>query len=562
MTISSITSSECTLTIVSLVDDGTEVIAVHHTYKDQCVTANAHYRPALETRSSIKGKEKAKDDYQYNIPSQYQLPPLPALPRATKRATKTLSPPIDPAKAFEIGDLLSITGRIEVWRWGGERIVCVDKVVPGDIIKSDHTNAEGGNIVTTASDLNEEPIHLLLALRLSATEYSRPFKIPQAMSHPTSTWTPQHLRELTNKDVSNSSPAPKRSALRVMEDTSPRAPQKKALRVMEDISEDNGHTVRKRTLGVPHRKVQSIGETDSNSYIEMKAKVGQEKPSRTQEISVTQVESLPMSQVSITSVQTTGSPRHRRQLRKYTKLSDSSLTESTFRVYVEKHIVDFCSGEASLGTLSQLLRTPTSTRKRRSRASSGEVLPEPPAFTLKYLLMIEDLYEHARRTVEVASKKREEKRRRKAALSGSSITPIASREKISDKVKRLYSSVLQAMMMDGIIVLASPSVAIRPPFDGKVKTTKSTDVIVLSSSDTEREAYTKGYSRRDADAYQIVTPLLLALPIHQITSYAANVNLDSAQIVKKLQMMDERWHYIREESVQECIPILQKAAAQ
>lgn len=458
-------------------DDGSAVIAVHHDYQKSS-TVLPHDRQ--QVRSSRKGKERQMDNDTGGIPGDYLLPPAPSL-RSTEETCnigkEKSGKLINVADAFEIGILVSIVGRIGLWLNRKERVIFVDKVLPA---KTRQDKAEHEGSIQLVKDPNEEPLHLLSALHLSVTEYCKTYDPPDnAMSRISLSFAARDKVERT----ANTS----RAFVRGEEVT-------RKLRVMEDVTEASRNGAQKRALGMVRRP-----ESDKQ-----KEKLERRAKKRREEVKI-EIDSKSQSNVSAKKIK---SPTGRsRQLRHYMKLNDSKMTDSTFRIYVEKHIVDlYCSGTSAA----------------------------PSPFTLEHLLQVPELRGHAERTVEVLTRRREEKRKRlqegKVGKTGKTCT--ASHEDVGKKMKRLYASVLQAMLLDGIIVLALP---------------------VTDIPRTNRMAMQE-------DAYQVVTPALLATPIYEILSHSPSANLSSIQLVEKLQATDERWRYVRCESVQEGMQFLLKGA--
>lgn len=429
------------------------------------------------------------------IPSEYLLPPPPPLHNGGKGKVGAL---INVADVYEIGQLVSIVGRVELWIDRKERVIFVDKVISAKM-KQDRSEHEGS--IQMVKDPNQEPQHLLSALHLSATEYSKKYDPPEDVMTRISEWVPIKLREISSatRNKIEETAKMKRATVRGNEET-------RKLRVMEDVTESSTNGARKRALDMVRRPERNSKQEER---LERRAKKQKEEVKVDASIS----QAVDFSEKIASPV---GRPR---QLRNYMKLSDSKMNESTFRVYVEKHIVDLCS-------------------------SGDSAVPSP--FTLGYLLHVPDLRGHAKRTVEVASRRREEKRRRlqesKTGKASNKVT--VSNEDISDKMKRLYASVLQALLLDGIIVLAPPTTEIKPAFHGPSE--KKTE----SHRPTIQE-----------DAYQVVVLALLAIPILEILSNSPSPNLNSVQLVEKLRATDERWRYIRCESVQEGMQFLLKGAA-
>jgi hypothetical protein len=520
------------LPFLTKVDDGSAVIAVHHIFKQPSATPLSK----VKARPSRTGKERQLDDVVGGIPSEYLLPPPPPLPSSSQtlhgKGKKVNKVPINVADVFGIGALVSLAGRVDLWIDRRERVVFVDSVLPGRS-RSVLDEVEHEGYIHSVDDANEEPKHLLRALHLAATEYSKVYQLPSLTTQGRLGWVPINLR---GKAASNSRPfeaAPKDDLSKgVCIVKEPR----RSLRVMEDVSEvTNNGAARMRALGMTRRLVQERKCTRDESN-KVRGETDRDQPGK-------EIIDPSSSLLSNSSNATSSAPRQR-QLRHYTKLSDTKMTDSTFRVYVEKHIIDHCSGDAA----GQSFLDATPRASKRGRAQVGR---SPPAFTLSYLTQVAELRGHAERTVEVATKRREDKKRRKAGLT-SAATIVASTERSCDKMKRLYASVMQAMLMDGIVVLASPKTKLQPPFNGK---RQRQDEGLSSDTDTGQ-----GYRRvpMQEDAYQVVTPALLLDGIIDILSRCTNTskNLTSAQVVQKMQATDERWRFLRSESVQEGMQLL------
>ena len=500
-------------------DDGSGVVAVHHVYR-QCTPTPAIQRGGCRARPSKKGKERQRDEVVGGIPSEYLLPP-PPVPQAPgvadgRAPSKLLT---EVASYFEVGDLVSVVGRLELWVDRRERIVFVDTVLHAGE-GQETASAEHEGFLQAVQDASEEPRHLLRSLLLSATEYSSAFQAPEEQL----AWP---------KDGILSRPCkPKRKLYGTEAVTqSDCVVPRRTLRVMGAA----GESPRKHSLGIA-RQLMPSGVADKEQGIKRRAASSDvERPSKRQDaVKRATREAVASTSPHAASPSSTTGPARRpqRQLRSYEKLSDAKMTESTFRVYVEKHLVDCCSIGMTEG---------------------------PPAFTLSYLHRVTLLRRQAQRTVEVAARRREEKRRRRASAADKASDleqpPGVSGERVWDKIVRLYASVVRALLMDGIIVLASSSCTVTSPFNGRpVSRLAAHSFPHLDWDEMYDEAPSldveRGYRsvRMREEAYQVVTPALLATPLLQAISRTANT-LSSTLLAQKLQAADERWRFIQADSV-------------
>jgi hypothetical protein len=166
----------------SSVDDGSGIVAVHHVYQQQASTPARKAIPS-SIRHTDKGKTRQLDDVICGIPEEYLLPPPPPptpgkVAAAKGHVRKSVGKAINVADYFQIGDLVSVVGRMDLWINREERIVTVDRVysiLKQPMIERDHAES----YIEWVEDANEEPNHLRLALYLSATAYSEPFELPE-----------------------------------------------------------------------------------------------------------------------------------------------------------------------------------------------------------------------------------------------------------------------------------------------------------------------------------------------------------------------------------------------
>lgn len=302
------------------------------------------------------------------------------------------------------------------------------------------------------------------------------------------------------------------------------------------------------------------------------------------------------------SSQTTGTPRHRRKLRSFTKLPDAMLTDALFRVYAQKHIVDFCSGDDDDGVDgdskdakgTEVITISDDEGERTPRATFSKRLPrDPPAFTMAYLSRVTDLRGFAFRLVRLIIEKRERKeareaRRRaaKSSLSSSSARIVkrsyVGREKEKQKVEQLFAWAIRAMVADGVIVVARRGSLIWAPLNGE-KPRRTADKFRFGqlnwsededsdSSSLESESSSgsptprkkaashqtrRGHSRRttsadEVEAYQLVTPRLLAEPLSSLQQRISTTDIDL--LTSLLRSSDERWRRISETSVEDALP--------
>jgi len=570
------------LSLLIIVDDGSAVIAVHHTFRQSALTP-PRPKPRSPPSQGRKGKERQIDDIDCGIPEEYRLPPPPPLPRSSSQqrsgnkfnSKSSYCKTVNVSNYFVIGEIVSVVGRIDLWVDRRERIVTVDRVLQthkeSNLERADH---EG--YIEVIEDVNEEPRHLLSALRLSATEYSTAFETAELIAEklPGKNFDRFDAANFIRptRRLRESIPCPQHSE----ED-----PPRRKLRVMDTVPDDDSKGVHKRPLGVT-RRLLSSSIHNTKRAIANKGEERQEDDKRRKLAATKEVQSVDSvlsNQQSIPSAS-----GHHRQLRNYTKLPDSKMTESTFRVYVEKHLLDYCSRELKRTTYSDCKAMPKlSDRHSRNGKDPSRLImkseEEPPAFTLKYLQRVTLLREHARRTVEVATRRREEKRKRqeqsgkaKVASTSAKKVVVASSETVDDKMERLYASVLRAMLMDGIIVLASPAQKVMTPFNGKPPQSqidehpqldweglsKAALSSSISSSSLSSCDSGQGYRRApiQQEAYQVVMPTLLAIPILEATTDT----MSSLQLVQKMQAKDDRWKFLRLESVQEGLQYLQDKA--
>jgi hypothetical protein len=319
------------------------------------------------------------------------------------------------------------------------------------------------------------------------------------------------------------------------------------MRVMEDDEEESSVPTRKRSLGVSRRLLSPNG---IGINPEKRLKV-----SREGEKGRVTVDPI-LEQMAIS----TKNKEQQRQLRSYAKLPDTEMTDSTFRVYVEKHINDNCS-QSSAAYLG-------------NSKKGSQHLYEPPAFSLRYLERVTALRMHAQRTVEVATKRRLEKRKRQdqksSTATGASLLHRkamlnSSTESVDEKMQRLYASVIRAMLMDGIIVLALPNLPVMRPFDGNRPDVEQSGMYPYLDWETAANSATSARSTSTStrgglmpgeDAYQVVTPSLLARPLFKVMKRPTST-LTSLQLVEKMQIIDDRWRYLRQESVEETLQYIQ-----
>lgn len=241
-----------------------------------------------------------------------------------------------------------------------------------------------------------------------------------------------------------------------------------------------------------------------------------------------------------------------RQLRTPSKLRDSQCNQSNFRLYVQQFLRDYCQ------------------RRWRSEA------PLPPAFTIAFLMRVQTLRDLAERTVN-------------GLLAGRK-----SREPREEKVKRLYEYCIRQLVQDGVLVIADEEAAW--PFDGSNygdvawtrRRTRAESKLLkqlgggrhsqqqhrppqwadvsmpLQEDGCENTTSTRKRVRRDAEAYQYVTPLLLLVPLLPILAGGhddAEMDVDVDWAVWKLKRSDQRWAHIGVDAVKEALTLIARREA-
>ncbi|UZJ56130.1 hypothetical protein CBS101457_005450 [Exobasidium rhododendri] len=328
------------------VDDGSRVIAVHHIFR-QAATATANIKQRFAVTQSRKGKERQLDQVTCGIPEEYLLPPPPPMMRRAgpkKSSTKA----VNVSDQYKIGDLVSVRGRVDLWVDRKERIVLVDRVLQKyRDLELGRADLEG--YIELVEDPNEESKHLLKALLLSATDYSAVFELQSASNvgkAPERTAQREEaLRQYKKGTV----------ARRELDETGRR------MRVMEDAPEERLAAYQRQGLGTTHRLVSvnvSTAEESRKNSEEKRDEASRKKPKEAVKKSTGPSQNVqPSKQTSLAPTMGENESGRHRQLRSFTKLSDSKMTESTFRVYVEKHLLDYCSNGVTRGERGEVAGT-------------------------------------------------------------------------------------------------------------------------------------------------------------------------------------------------------------
>ena len=269
-----------------------------------------------------------------------------------------------------------------------------------------------------------------------------------------------------------------------------------------------------------------------------------------------------------------------RRMRDFRKIPDRQINDQLLRIYVQKHISDHCR------------------QSHDSQQHNKDVMP--PAFTIDYLQRVTSLRLLADRVIDIAVRKREAKRRKIDGHNTTSSTLYPVRD--TGKRQRLFESVIRNILADGMVVVSdSRKQSPLPPFDGekpkdfaeflrteqgklldwedvksehsicKFTTTKVLgDFVTAKQMQTEEDISMmrwrgshKAAQSKGQEVYQVVTPNLLTDSIREVLEfYSADEgkrindtlnSLSADKIKERLRLLDDRWQYIRPESVAESI---------
>lgn len=551
---------------------------------------------------SKKGKERDLDktDPRSGIPSQYIRPAEPIQPPKAREVSlnaseNTMAQALAHLRHLHVSAPVVAVGRVGTWYGdGGERYLTVDRAIPLKGLSDDRElRASDEGYVMAVADPNDESRHMLDALRLSDTEYVHDFVLPDPppMGEKDSTAKREPLRQQFNSSTARSMLAER---------------PVKRLRTLGGSPGRKGPELRKRRLG------------NTGAIVSSQRSDGQLHPravdtASTSDKSERQMSSDPTIKASSTrSGRGCSPPPKRRQLRDFRKLPDASMKEDTFRVYVEKHIRDCCCAD-----------------------HDSEQDSSPPAFAFTYLLKVQQLRAFAERIVCVALQAREARRRRAAAdvqtaaggpmrqSMAPPLTPARPTKSSADvsKVESLYAAVVRTLLSEGTIVVADPVNTPQAPFDGKRSQERGTPAAdedrdgsgsadrtmaghsfttaraalgkatSVTSADTSRFSSVRAAARQKYgshiggrshafEAYQLVTPELLATPIRQMLSAFATkmarkartgLALDGASpwdphrqslstdvVLARLRASDVRWRYISAESVAAALSLVEQ----
>lgn len=552
-----------------LIDDGSAVIAAHHAYDPR--------PPAVQQREEVtkpdKGKRRAVEEnlgIASGIPSEYIRPPAPVKNLKKESKTDAILRATILDQKFEhtyqhlsVCSLVSLVGRVDSW-FQGEMIVQVDRIIPpGSKNDLPTIRAPREGFIELLNNPNLESEHITTAIALAMTEYligpDHPTSIKASLEGPSAS-KKVAVKEITATEGNDE--------VRVKNDLQPSS-KRKAEGKAEGIEPDNGRS----------------NETDGNA----------ESGAEIDEVSEKTIPSNALVDRGI----------KQRRMRDFRKIPDRQLNDQLLRIYVQKHISDHCRQSYDAG---------------ESENQKRGVMP--PTFTINYLQRVTTLRLLADRVVDVALKKREAKRRKIDRLSAKSLIAISTSRDIG-KRERLFESVIRNMVADGMVVVSDgkkdPPLA---PFDGVkpkeednllrlgqdrlldwedvhqdhpnckfTQTIVSGDFVTAKQMQTEKDnsilhwrGSHKAGQMKDQEVYQLVTPELLAKPICELLGVKAdnrknmtyckgntdeNVRICEAinalspyKIKERINSLDDRWRFIRTESVSEAIVYLQNKASE
>ncbi|PWN31897.1 uncharacterized protein FA14DRAFT_174781 [Meira miltonrushii] len=513
-----------------LIDDGSAVVAAHHAYDPRPVVVQKDVESKVD-----KGKRRAVEetvDMASGIPSEYIRPPTPIkVPkRETKieailRATTNNQKFKHTYRHLPICSLVSVVGRVDSW-FKGEMIVQVDRIIPSGFSKDEPTvRAPREGYIELLNNPNMESEHIHDTVLLATTEYANDAGTAPA--------EPPQDQSVANRIKVG--PAGSRS---------------------ERHEEAN-------------RLRQSKRKFDENSTESEKKEKRQNNDTNT-----TYSPRLSADVEASTTLPEQSAPQ--RRMRDFRKIPDRQINDQLLRIYVQKHISDHC-------------RQPLDAEDQ----ARGDL---PPTFTINYLQTVTTLRLLADRVVDVAVKKREGKKRKIEANASTSSTSHPVRD--AGKRQRLFESVIRNIVADGMVVVSDgrkhPPVS---PFNGEkprdfseflrskqgklldweegkdehsmckfTPTVVSGDFVTAKQMQTEEDVSMmrwrgshKTAQSKGQEVYQVVTPTLLADPIREVVGFKSGEAFDSIpahKIKERLRLLDDRWQYIRPESVAESIAYL------
>jgi hypothetical protein len=506
-----------------LIDDGSAVIAAHHAYDPRPVVIQQNIEKKVD-----KGKRRAVEEPFGNpsgIPSEYIRPPTPI--KAPKRESKidAILRASSNNKKFEhtyrhlsVCTLVSVVGRVDSW-FKGEMIIQVDRIVPPGVSKDETTiRAPREGYIELLNNPNMESDHILETAFLAVTEYANDAEPPKESS------------DLMKRKGSDG----------------------------EKIESAEKHDEANRVYHLKRKSKEAGTESETRE----KANSGQASIDVEATVSVSE------------------QGAQQRRMRDFRKIPDRQINDQLLRIYVQKHISDYC--------------------RPSHRAEEQQSDAQPPAFTINYLQRVTNLRLLADRVVDVAVKKREAKRRK--IESDNSISHLPRDD---GKRQRLFESVIRNIVADGMVVVSdSRKQSPIPPFDGlkpkdyvkfsnseqgklldweEVKNEKSVckfaptivsgDFVTAKQMQTDEDTSmmrwrgsNKGAQNKEQEAYQLVTPSLLADPLREVvriysaeTGYKISETFESLpayKIKERMRLLDDRWQFIRPESVAESIVYL------
>lgn len=506
-----------------LIDDGSAVVAAHHAYDPRPVVVQKDVEGKVD-----KGKRRALDetvDNSSGIPSEYVRPPTPT--KVPKRETKSeaiLRANTNNQK-FEhtyrhlpVCSLVSVVGRIDSW-FKGEMIVQVDRIIPSGLSKDEPTvRAPREGYIELLRNSNMESEHIHDTVLLASTEYANE---AESVS----------VETIQNKRVTDQGKAAAAGA-----------------------------------------RLEGMYEANHLLPFKRKSKEDDTREERTTCATGADVDvstTLPEQGVQ------------QRRMRDFRKIPDRQLNDQLLRIYVQKHISDYC-------------RQPHDGQEQ----SRGAM---PPTFTINYLQRVTSLRLLADRVVDVAMKKREAKKRKIDAQSLTSSSTVRD----AGKRQRLFESVIRNIVADGMVVVSDGRKQLPvSPYDGEkpkeysdflrskqgklldweevkdenpickfTPTVTSGDFVTAKQMQTDEDISMMRWRRSHKaeqsgrqEVYQVVTPTLLADPIREVVGFAsaneehrtvdALDSLPAYKLKERLRLLDDRWQYIRPESVAESIAYL------
>ncbi|PWN53808.1 hypothetical protein IE53DRAFT_383647 [Violaceomyces palustris] len=501
---------------IYLVDDGTAVVELHydkfHPIKPEFSLATLRSDRKAKANERLDGHEQPPPTKLTGVPDCYIRPSTPPKSKLSVPESRRaiLGPP---RPQWSVGQVLSITAKVRQ-EWG-------DNVL------------DNGTVVEM-QDPNEEARHMLAAVHLARTVYSQPFIPPPELlsrrrrrarpeipslpaleeGRSTSVWGPgskRHLRGFIESDeeISSTPTRDASSSLHLIkggrssscppaaDEVTPRADWQRrrmdevkvsALRRMIIGSSDTEGAQPSSTPKLGHRRWDGKMSTADRDLTPTRSRPQKAlpfhqpspKPRRGNESAMHREGSCASSPIPIL----TSSPASRagselqvgvkRHFRHHSKLSDSKVTDSLFRLEIQRHVRKYCSSPSTYSAY----------RGGSGLGSFPDSKELVPAFTLRYLMRSEPLRNLARRVVRIKLEKRARRRRQEVegAAAGGSGKALGdhdmgstkeagklgqSKEDVADKVLRLFQWAIRQMLADGFIILASEKARLEPPFDGK-----------------------------------------------------------------------------------------------